>query len=271
MLSAALVTWLAAATPPGEALPGFTTVLVKQINAVVGSENLPAAMGAPVPPGLYVTLAPTRTVIFDEVAGTIADGRYTDAAVAAESASGCPRVIFDAFHFRWSALVSEAAALGLDVPATVVFAAHRDLSAAVLVQTAYAAAETRPGPVPALALVLNGGSAGVRARPFLLLPPRGLTVSSGQRVLGLTVTAEAGGRYTITAADPRFGRTLQADATALEPVLADLKKHYPSKETIIVQPSGGATVEDVVRLMVAAQEHFPRVVLSGGQRVRVAG
>lgn len=254
-----------------DSLQGFRTVLVSQINAVLGTENLPSGMGLPVEPGVYVTLSPQRTVIFDNVAATIKGGRYADPTVAAECQSGCPRVIFDAFHFSWHSLVEEAAAIGIDVPSRVLFAADRTLAAKVLVQTAYAAAETRPGPVPNLYLLMNGGQAGVRARPFSLVPPRGLRIRAGQRVLGLTIKVEAGARYRISAADPRFGRTLVADATTLGATLADLKKHYPGKETIIIVPGDSATVGDIVQLMLGAQEFFPRVVLSGGQRVTIGG
>ncbi len=252
-----------------EQLQGFGTVLVNQINAAFGTENLPPGMGLPVEPGLYVTIAPQRALIFDKVAATISGGQFVDQTVAAECVSKCPRSIFDAFHNNWRDLAQEGAALGLDVPSRVLFAADKSVSGKVLVQTAYAAAETRPGTLPNLYMVLNGGQAGVRARRFHLLPPRGLAVPPGQRVLGLTIKVEAGARYTITAADPRFQRTLQANAGTLGATLADIKKNYPGKETIIIVPGDSATVGDMVGLMVAAQAHFTRVVFSGGQRVVV--
>jgi hypothetical protein len=252
-----------------EQLQGFQTVLVNQINKVLGTEKLPSAMGLPVEPGLYVTITPQRTVIFDKVGATIKDGRYADPTVAAECQAKCARSIFDAFFFNWRALAEESASLGIDVPSRVLFAADAQLPAKLLIETAYAAAETRPGMVPSLHLLLNGGMAGVRARPFSLVPPRGLQVGTGQRILGLTVKVEAGGRYRITAADPGFRRALDVDASTLKPTLVDLKKNYPSKMTVIIEAGDTATIADLVGLMVAAQEQFPRVVLSGGQVVRV--
>ena len=271
----ALVAALAGfAQPPSdgyEQLQGFSTVLVNQVNAVLGSENLPSAMGLPVEPGLYVTLAPTRTMIFDKVAATVQGGHYADQTRAAECQSGCARSIFDAFYFNWRSLAEESAAIGIDIPTRVLFAADQTLPAKHLIETAYAAAETRPGAVPYMSLVVNGGQAGVRARPFSVVPPKGLIVPAGQRVLGLTIHVEAGARYRITAADPRFARTLDADAATLLPTLKDIKKRYPSKETIIIDAGDTATVGDVVALMVAAQEAFPKAVLSAGAPVRVGG
>jgi hypothetical protein len=252
-----------------DTLQGFTTVLVSQINAVMGSENLPTGTGSPVEPGLYVTITPERALIFDKVAATIQGGRYADATVAAECKSGCPRVVFDAFHHAWRGLAEESAALAVDLPARVLFAAHRDLPAITLLQTAYAAAETRPRPVPNLYLLLHGGGAGVRARPVFLLPPGGLAVPAGQRILGLRVRLEGGGRYTITAADPRFGRTVSVDAAGLGPALVDIKRNYPGKEALILEPGEGASVGDLAQVMVVAQEQFARIVLGGGQKIRI--
>ena len=41
-----------------EILQGFDTILLTQINAIFGSENLPLASGGPVEPGIYVTVSP---------------------------------------------------------------------------------------------------------------------------------------------------------------------------------------------------------------------
>jgi hypothetical protein len=243
-----------------EQLQGFQTVLVNQINRVLGTEKLPSAMGLPVEPGLYVTITPQRTVIFDKVGATIKDGRYADPTVAAECAAKCARSIFDAFYFNWRSLTEEAASLGIDIPSRVLLAVDAQLPARLLIETAYAAAETRPGSVPNMSLLVNGGQAGVRARPFSLVPPQGLQVRAGQRILGLTIKVEAGARYRITAADPGF---------RLKPTLVDIKKNYPGKQTIIIEAGDSATVADIVGLMVAVQDQFPRVVLSGGQVVRV--
>jgi hypothetical protein len=254
-----------------ENLQGFSTVLVNQINQVVGTERLPSAMGLPLEPGVYVTISPERAVIFDKVAATIQGGRYADQTIAAECASGCARSIYDAFFFNWRALVEEAAAINNDVPSRVLFGVDGEIPARLLVETAYAAAETRPGTVPNMYLLLNSGQAGVRARPFFLVPPKGLSINVTQRVLGLTVKVEAGGRYTITAADPRFARTITADSKSIKAKMVDIKKRYPGKETLVLLAGDTATVNDFVGLMVAVQEQFPRVVFSNGAHVRVSG
>lgn len=274
---AAITQWVGPAGAPDpepqieqgyEQLQGFQTVLVNQINKVLGTEKLPSAMGLPVEPGLYVSITPQRTLIFDKVGATIKDGHYADPTVAAECKAKCARSIFDAFYYHWRSLTEEATSLGIDIPSRVLFAVDAQLPGKLLIETAYAAAETRPGRLPTLYLLLNGGQAGVRARPFSLVPPQGLRVPASQRILGLTIKVEAGGRYRITAADPAFRRALDVNVTTLKPTLIDIKKNYPGKQTIIVEAGDTATVADLIGLIVAAQEQFPRVVLSGGQVVR---
>jgi hypothetical protein len=123
--------------------------------------------------------------------------------------------------------------------------------------------------VPNLSLVVNGGQAGVRTRPFALLPPGGLRMAPGQRALGLTVEVQGGARYRVSAADPGFARTLDADGATIGATLADIKKHHPGKQTIVIQVGDTATVGDVVALMALAQGTFPRVVLAAGQRISI--
>src|SRR5690606_22529835 len=57
-----------------EILQGFDTILLTQINAIFGSENLPVANGGPVEPGIYVTVSPQQLLIFDAKVGDLQDG-----------------------------------------------------------------------------------------------------------------------------------------------------------------------------------------------------
>ena len=268
-----------------EELKGFKTVVLSQINASLGSENLPLAIGLPVEPGVYVTVTPERTLIFDRVVATVKNSQYVDDSAGAydagkfgddrigkECASGCSRSIFDAFYFSWLSLTQESQAIGTDVPNRVLFAVHSQLPAALLVNTAYGASESRPLQPPSLHLLLNGGAAaGLRSRPFYLLPPRGILVPPGQRILALTVKFKDDGTFVVSAADPRFGRTLKySSPQELVAALSDVhRRKYPGKEVLILDVAESGTVEDVVNLMVAVQEMFPKVVLSNGQRVRI--
>lgn len=252
-----------------EELEGFKTVLLSHINSVLGSEHLPSAMGLPVEPGVFVTLTQERVQVFDRNAATLQAGRLMDRTAAAACKSGCPAAFFDAFVRNWERLAFEAAGLALEIPTRVLLAAHADLPALTLVEVAYAAAETRPVQPPYMYLLLNGGRAGLRALPVFLVPPEGLTLERRTAALGLMVRI-TGGRYTVTAADPRFGRQVVAtDLTQLVAILQDFKKRFPGKETLILQPEQTATVKELVEIISSVREEFPRIVLSGGQRVVV--
>lgn len=275
--------------PPGsdgfEQLQGFNTVVLNQVNEVFGSEHLPAMAGLPVEPGMYVTISKNRTFIFDRLAATISNDQYVDPDAQAykstrqrregdqtglECRSGCNRTIFDAFYGQWRKLVQEGDAIGLDVPIRVLFAIEGELPARLLIETAYAASESRPLQPPRLSMLVNGGAAGLRARPFSVLPPRGLIVDPGQRILGLRAKFSESGKIIVTAADPRFGRTIEVSTPVeLRRVLKDIKRRYPSKETIIIDVSPTTTVNDVAGVINATAEYFPRIVLTDGRRVRV--
>lgn len=268
-----------------ETLRGFNTVLLTHVNAVLGSENLPLGVGLPLEPGVFVTITPERITVFDKNVATVANGRVVDPeegryqnpglaerGIGRECKSACSRALFDGFHAQWRKFAAESDAIGTDVPTRVLLAAHAQLPARLLVDTAYAISETRPQQPPYLSIVVNGADAGVRSRPFALLPPQGISVSASQRPLGLRITMSPDGKYRVTAADPRFGRALEY-ATLPETVAAlrDIKKRFPSKDVLIVDVVQSGTVSDVINLMMAVQEDFTKVVLCNGQRVRVGG
>ena len=252
-----------------ETLQGFDTVLLTQINAIFGSESLPVANGSAVQPGIYVTASKQQLLIFDEKVLDLQDGALPPGPASRECKSGCQASLWAAFRKVWLRSLEEAQLYSLEIPLRVLIAAQASLPAKTLVELAYAAAETRPGAPPFFSLLVNGGNAGLRARSFYLLPPGGLRVAPGDRALGLRVSLGAGESYVIDAAHPRFSPTIEGSGwPELAKQLTGIKKRYPNKGAIILDVGEDATVGDVVMAMVAAQEHFPTVVLTHGLPVK---
>lgn len=257
----------AQATP--EFLQGFNTILLTQINAIFGSENLPVANGGPVQPGIYVTVSPDDLLIFDSKAGEIHDGLVAPGPASRECMSGCRASLWSAFRQVWLQALEEAQLLALDIPNRILFAVEASVPAKTLVELAYAAAETRPGEPPVFSLLVNGSNAGLRSRAFYLLPPRGLRVSPGDNVLGLRVALGPAESFSISAAHPRFAPNVEGTGSKqLAAELARIKKTWPNKTTMIIDVGEDATVGDVVMAMVAGQKHFPGTVLTLGLPVK---
>lgn len=252
-----------------ETLQGFDTVLLTQINALFGSENLPLANGGTVQPGIYVSVSTQQLLIFDTELMSLQDGAVPDAPASRECKSGCKTSLWSPFRKIWLQALEEAQTLTLEVPGRVLFAAEASVPAKTLVELAYAAAETRPGQPPSFDLLVNGSNAGLRARPFYVLPPGGMRVSPGDNALGLRVILGAGEAYEISAAHPRFAPTVHGVGfKELAKQLVEIKKRYPNKEVIIIEVGDDATVGDVVFAMVASQQQFPTVVLTDGLPVK---
>lgn len=248
-----------------EVLQGFDTILLTQINAIFGSESLPAANGGPVEPGVYVTVSPQQVLIFDDKILDMQGGLVPPGPVSRECKSGCKAGLWASFRQIWLRALDEAQTLALEVPVRVLFAAEASVPAKTLIELAYAAAETRPGEPPAFSLLVNGSNAGLRSRSFYLLPPGGLRVSPGDNVLGLRVTLGPGESFVLSAAHPRFAPNIEGSGwKLLAAELANVKKKYPNKLTIIIDAGEDATVGDIVMAMVAAQKHFPGTVLTAG-------
>ena len=269
------VTAVQSALGPGQAfeqLEGFSGVVVNQINRVFGTERLPAANGFPIEPGIYVTIGANQLTIFDSVAATLSGGAPADKTAAAECLSGCSRVFFDAFRRSWLELQNEASAVESDSPARVLFAADAGIPARSLVEAAYAAAESRPGAVPNLSILLNGGPAGIRSRSFYLVPPEGLRVSSSRNPLGLTVDVMGGGRFEVRAADSRqFTATTANGAEAFSKLLVSLDRRFPNKDVLILRPGPNALVGDMVQVMSLASDRFPTIVMATDASIRIGG
>ncbi len=255
---------------PGQVdrLQGFSTVVINHVNDGMGTEMLPVADGDGVEAGVLVTLDLNKMQIYDQDVAVLRDGRVVDETIAAECRSDCPAAFYDAFQRNWLTAAVESTAFAVEVPARVLFAVNRELPAATLLQAAYAAAETRPVQLPQLALLVNNTRGSLRALPFFLVPPRGLELRQGSAALGLTIKV-APGQYHVSASDPRYAREHRAAGLPqLRALAREIKKHYPSKETVILVPEGGVTVRELIEVSMAVRDAFPRVVLSGGQELR---
>jgi hypothetical protein len=252
-----------------ETLQGFDSLLLTQINALFGSENLPLANGGPVEPGMYVTVSAQQALIFDTKIIDLQAGVVPPGPASRECKSGCKTSLWSPFRQVWLRALEEAQSYTLEIPARVLFAAEASVPAKTVIELAYTAAETRPSGPPNFSLLVNGSNAGLRARTFFLLPPGGLRVAPGDSALGLRIELGAAEAFTISAADPRFARDIQGVGWKdLAAQLVAVKKGYPNKETVIIDVGDDATIGDVVNVMVAAQKQFGTVLLTNGVPVK---
>jgi hypothetical protein len=255
--------------PDAETLQGFDTILLTQINALFGSENLPMANGGPIEPGIYVSVSAQQALIFDDKLIDLQAGVVPPGPASRECKSGCKSSLWSPFRKMWLLALEEALAYTLEVPTRVLFAAEASVPAKTLIELAYAAAETRPSGPPSFALLVNGSNAGLRSRTFYLLPPGGLRVAPGDNALALRVKLGAGEAFTISAADPRFSPNIDGVGwKELAARLVAVQKQYPNKESVIIDVGDDATIGDVVMTMVAAQQQFGTVMLTSGIAVK---
>jgi hypothetical protein len=252
-----------------ETLQGFDTILLTQINALFGSENLPMATGGQVEPGVYVTVSAQQVLIFDDKIIDLQAGIVPPGPASRECKSGCKSSLWSPFRLMWLRALEEALAYTLEVPTRVLFAAEASVPARTIIELAYAAAETRPSGPPSFSLLVNGSNAGLRSRTFYLLPPGGIRVAPGDNALALRIKLGASEAYTISAAHPRFSPNIEGIGWKnLATQLVAVKKEYPNKQTVIIDVGNDATISDVVMTMVAAQQHFGTVLLTSGVPVR---
>lgn len=258
--------------PPADPITrqsGFTSVVINHLNRTLGTENLPSANGGPVDPGVFVTLTMNGMQIYDFDVVPLQNGVIPDATPAPECASGCPAAFFDLFQYHWLKMAVESATMGVEIPTIVAFGADPNLPVQTLLQVAYAAAETRPVAPPTLSLFVNSPRQGLRAIPLFLIPPRGLELRQGSAALAFTIEAGPDG-FLMSASAPDFTTPRRArDLRNVETFARAVKKKFPGKETVIIEPKGGITVGELVRLITLLREDFPRVILSAGQDVLV--
>ncbi|MGH1341393.1 MAG: hypothetical protein ACRBN8_07580 [Nannocystales bacterium] len=273
-LALALVTLLQPSTdPPGgasvslERITNFSNVVVNHINGSIGTEALPQGSGLAVDPGVFVTIGRNKLQVFDREVAVLQDGLVTDGTVAQECKSGCPAVLFDAFQYEWLKMAVESSYLDIDIATRVAFAAATDVPAQTLLMSAYAAAETRPGAVPTVSILVNMAGRGLRAQPVFLLPPEGLKLQQGSAALGLTIEFDAE-TFIVSGSDATLGRGKRGKSLAdVRRILAAVKKRFPGKESIILVPRAGVSVGQLMMLVQTIRTSYPRIVLSLGQDV----
>ncbi len=263
LLSLAL--WMISAPADGgfEQRKGYDTVLINRINTEIGTTRLPMAMGHPIEPGVFVTLSMRSAAIFDHAISELDAGVLADKTLSKVCMGRCSAAFYSAFRRSWLQLSNESAAIDVELPTRILFATDAQLPAATLIDAAYAASASHPVQPPISYLVLNAGRAGLRTRPFYLLPPRGLKNAEASQFLGLRVHVGHHGAFRISAIDPRFPANNRGTGPEqLRSMLADIKRRYPGKQTVIVEASAGTTVGDVVAVMAVAEKDFPKVVLA---------
>lgn len=273
-LALALVTLLAPAdSAPSSArlsldrITNFSNVVVNHVNASIGTESLPQGSGLAVEGGVFVTIGSNKLQVFDRDAAVLQNGLVTDGTIAQECRSGCPAVLFDAFQYEWLKMAVESSYLDIDISTRVVFAAAADVPAQTLLMSAYAAAETRPGAVPTLSILVNMAGRGLRAQPVFLLPPEGLTLQQGSAALGLTIEFDAE-TFVVSGSDATLGRGKRGNSlTDVRRILATVKKRHPGKDAIILVPRAGVSVGQLMSLVQVIRTSYPRIVLSLGQDV----
>lgn len=246
-----------------EQLPGFDALLINQLNATIGTENLPAALGYPLEPGMFATLGLDGFQIYDDEPIALQAGRLGDRTLAPNCRSGCSKAFFDAFQLRWLAAAVESVGVTVEIPTRVLFAAHAQLPALTLIDAAYAAGETRPVQPPEFALLLNSAQRGIRSQRFFLVPPDGLVL--GQvAALGLRVAFDEQG-FVVSGNDPGLaGARRVPDSQGLLAMLRWVRKRHPGKVALVLEPSETTTVADLVAVMTAARtEDFTEFVLQG--------
>ncbi len=255
------------ATVSLDRITNFPNVVVNHVNGSIGTESLPQGIGLAVEPGVFVTIGNNKLQVFDRDAAVLQNGLVTDGTIAPECKSGCPGVLFDAFQYEWLKMAVESSYLDIDIATRVVFAAAADVPAQTLLMSAYAAAETRPGAVPTLSILVNMAGRGLRAQPVFLLPPEGLELQQGSAALGLTIEFDAN-TFVVSGSDPTLGQGKRGDSLPdVQRILATVKKRYPGKDAIILVPRAGVTVGQLMLLVQVIRTEYPRIVLSLGQDV----
>ncbi|MCR9161755.1 MAG: hypothetical protein ACE37F_36285 [Nannocystaceae bacterium] len=249
-------------------ITSFPNVVVNHVNGSIGTESLPVGNGVTVDPGVFVTIGQNKVQVFDHDAAVLQNGLVTDGTVAQECRSGCPAVLFDAFQYEWLKMAVEASYLDVDIATRVLFAADAAVPAQTLLMSAYAAAETRPGAVPTLSVLVNMAGRGLRAQPVFLLPPEGLELQQGSAALGLTIEFDSN-EFVIRGEDATLGRSGRRGKSLADvrKVLAGVKKRHPGKDAIILVPRAGVTVGELMTLVQVIRTSYPRIVLSLGQDV----
>lgn len=252
------------ATTPGiETLAGFPELLSRELASAFTGDKLVRGTGYPVEPGYYVTMTPDKIQVLDRASLQLKAGRPTKPELASQCRSGCDAALWNLFAGLWRDSQQQDARARFVHPRRVLWASSGDLDAQGFLGSAYAALETWPqSSLPAMYLLFDAGPGGVRSRQFRLMPPGGVTTASQSAALEFRIRVYPQARYEFAAQSPQFRFSgTKTGADALQNGLTEVKRRYPGKRAVVIEPMEGATMSDLAAAMDATLELFPEAVL----------
>jgi hypothetical protein len=248
---------------PFEEVRGFEGLVARAIQNTNGASGTVRGSGSPLEPGVYVAVGVNALGIFDQILPVIEAGHPREAAMAKECQAACPLSFYRAFTTAFRRLNGETKEIGVDFPPRLLFAGAPDTLAATVIASIYTAMQTWPRVAPPhVFLVLQDPSGHLVEKPVSVLPPGGVDVLAGTPVLGLRITASSGGRFTFSAADPRFGPKREAQGMQEARLALDkIKKEYPNKNAIIVQASEELPYLEYIAAIEMVTPTFPKIII----------
>lgn len=262
-LSVAPVQFQVATTPGIETLAGFPELLARELARAFDNTKMVHGTGYPVEPGYYVTMTPDRIQVLDRSSLELRGGRPVKPKIAGQCRSGCDTALWNLFSGLWRDSQAQDARARFVHPRRVLWAVSGDLDAQSFLGSAYAALETWPqSSLPAMYLLFDAGPGGVRSRQFRLMPPGGVTTASQNAALEFRVQVHPQGKYEFTAQSPQFGFSgVRQGADALQAGLVNVKRRYPGKRVVVIEPMSGTSMSDIALAMDATLELFPEAIL----------
>lgn len=246
-----------------ETLAGFPELLSRELVSAFGASKLVQGTGYPVEPGYYVTMTPDKIQVLDRASLKLDAGRPAKPEIASQCRSGCDAALWNLFSGLWRDSQTHDARARYVHPRRVLWASSGDLDAQSFLGSAYAALETWPqSSLPAMYLLFDAGPGGVRSRQFRLMPPGGVTTASQSSALEFRIRVYPQGRYEFAAQSSQFPFSgSKKGSDALQTGLTEVKRRYPGKRAVVIEPMPGATMSDLAAAMDATLELFPEAVL----------
>jgi hypothetical protein len=251
----------------------FDLLLGRHIRYQVGGlERLPAAASQqPVVPSVFVTVTPTEVLLFDHALVRLARGLAASAETAACLAfgarpeSGRPVRCLPRLRTRAVASIAEEAERlrrrEVAEPPTVLFLTDKTVPFSTFSQAAYSLALATDGAPPRLTLAVRS-SGKVMAVPFLLVPPRPVTIAPGASPMLPTVHLSRQHILVETSSYYSSGRpTSVASLQALEELAGQLKSRNPDCAVAFLLPDESTTMDEVASALARLHLFFPSVVV----------
>lgn len=252
------------ATSPGvEQIPGFPELLSREIGRSFVGTALAKGTGYPVEPGYYVTMTRKQLRVLDKAELALQDGKPGKPVVAAQCRSGCDVAYWTLFSGLWRDSQRSDERARYVHPRRVLWALEKELDAQSFLDSAYAALETWPqATLPAMYVLFDAGPGGVRSRQFRLMPPAGVDTATQSATLEFRIRVYPGQEYELSARAPGFALGgKKSGVSRLSERLSQVKRRYPGKRAVVLEPMPGTTIGDLSTVMDATLELFPEVVL----------